>query len=175
MKWIDIKGWKGIYQINRLGNVRSLSRWRKAGTGKRLIPEKILKPSVFYHGKDYYLYFHFKNRDKNSRVAQHRLIAKYFIPNPKRKKLINHKNGIKHDNRICNIEWVTDKENCDHAIKIGTSPIGQDRTSSKLTNNDVIAIKKSGKGKAELSRMYGVSPSCIGMIFSGKNWKHIKV
>jgi hypothetical protein len=45
----------------------------------------------------------------------HRLIAEYFIPNPKNKKEVNHKNGIRTDYRIENLEWVTRAENQQHS------------------------------------------------------------
>lgn len=62
---------------------------------------------------------------KSFNITQHRVLAENFIPNPENKPIINHKNGIKHDNRISNIEWCTHSENSSHAIKKGMfKPIG---------------------------------------------------
>jgi len=70
-------------------------------------------------GEDGYIMIGFKNRDKKFSV--HRLVALTFIHNddPKKKVNVNHKNGIKHDNRVENLEWTTQKDNVLHAVNNG--------------------------------------------------------
>lgn len=49
---------------------------------------------------------------KRKRIKLHRIIAEHWIPNPENKTQIDHKNRIKTDNRVLNLEWVTPTENC---------------------------------------------------------------
>lgn len=60
----------------------------------------------------------FNIKGKQTMMYVHRLIAEAFIPNPKGKRTINHKNGIKSDNRIENLEWATYSENNTHAYRV---------------------------------------------------------
>lgn len=56
--------------------------------------------------------------NKRKDLYIHRLVAQYFIPNPENKKYVNHKNCIRNDNRVENLEWCTAKENTDYTMKV---------------------------------------------------------
>ena len=94
--WKPVVGLEGKYLISNLGNVKSLNFAR---TGK----EKNMKVSL-----DRYGYNYVQLNKKKYKV--HQLVAKAFIPNPEKKKTVNHINEIKTDNRVENLEWATFSE-----------------------------------------------------------------
>ncbi len=102
-EWKDIPGYNGDYQSSTLGNVRN-----KSG--------KILKQRINKHRSNYKL---IRFYGKSPFLKVHRLIALTFIPNPNNKPEVNHINGNKEDNNIQNLEWVTRKENVNHAKNSG--------------------------------------------------------
>lgn len=108
----------------------------------------------------------------------HRLIAICFIPNPENKPQVNHKNGIKIDNRIENLEWCTCSDNLKHAFASGLSNRkGTKHHMCTLTESQVIEIRKefeNGSPKhKDLAIKYKTSRSNIGMIKNRHNWTHI--
>lgn len=112
--WKDIKDYEGRYQISNKGRVKSFSLFH--GTTKR-----ILKPGNDSVGYLTVVLYNKDNKDNRTRITQrpHRLVAETFIPNPLDKCCINHKDGVKTNNHISNLEWVTYKENSQHALKMG--------------------------------------------------------
>lgn len=90
---------------------------------------------------------------------------------------INHKNGNKADNRISNLELLTHKANVHHAFRVlGVPPVaGEANGQSKLTAAQVVEIRAAingGEPKRALARRFGVTPTLIRHIASGRAWKH---
>lgn len=138
--WHDIKGFENKYQISNLGNVKSLKRTiiRKNGK-KQTFQERILKPCK--NNKGYYIV----SLDGELHTI-HRLVAENFLENL----VVNHKNGIKTDNRIDNLEFIAQKDNCIKTWKQGLcenvrrSAYNQKHKRDIKTSRAVIQIDANG-------------------------------
>lgn len=117
-QWKPIEGYEGLYEIANDGTVKSLKRMVDPGNGRRHyeIEEQIFLSRIHKNG---YKYISLSKNGKTVTYRTHRLVAIAFIPNPENKSYINHINGIKHDCRVENLEWVTPSENDLHAFKTG--------------------------------------------------------
>lgn len=98
-EWRDIKGYEGLYQVSDKGNVRHLSNYDSAGCFR---DEYTLKPILSNHG--YYEVSLYKN-GKAKQYRVHRLVAEAFIPNPENYPMINHKDEVRTNNNVENLEW----------------------------------------------------------------------
>lgn len=109
-------------------------------------------------------------------VSSHRLVAKYHLSSWDPDLQVNHINGDKTDNRVENLEMVTNQQNRDHAIANGlVNNRGSKNGMSKLTESDVREIKKllNTETQTEIAKMFGVDCSTVSNIKTGTLWRYI--
>jgi len=169
--WKDVVGYEGMYQVSSHGRVM-----RVAG-GQGTWAERILRPRK---GRNGYVRVGLSRGGENEDAYIHRLVAEAFLglqPSPDHE--VNHKNGIRDDNRVENLEWVTRSQNLKHAYRtLGVEPRnlrGEDIGNSRLTYQEVRQLRRlymSGEyTQAELARRFGVSQSTVSRTIRGETWK----
>ena len=103
--WKDIEGYKGLYQVSNLGRVKYLPKYN------------IKKEGIMsYTLRSGYRNLILRKNGKRKSKQIHRLVAQAFIPNPKNKPFVNHKDFNRQNNTVDNLEWVTQKENVQWSI-----------------------------------------------------------
>jgi len=154
--------------VSSLGRVKSLKRFGRKS-------DKILTSHLNSTG---YPTVTLTVYGRCKKVKIHQLVASVFIePRPKGLE-VNHKNGFKNDNHLNNLEYVTHRENMQHASdtlkKMGLVK-GEANGRSKLTKPQVLEIRKLAPkySQRQLGRLFNVSHRAIGDIINRKCWKHV--
>lgn len=171
-EWRDVVGYEGRYQVSSMGRVKSLERKDCLG---RIQKERILKPGVNGGG---YLKVGLRAGGKTRMFLVHRLVCQAFHENPDNKPQVNHLNEDKTDNRACNLEWCTRRENMNHgtrnerSAKARSKPIGQYTLDGELV--------KIWQSPCEAGKQIGLSDSHVSKVANGKLktaygfiWKYI--
>lgn len=173
-KWKDINGYEGFYQISNNGRVRS---WRFK-SGKKGRREKPFIKSQWTTPNGYRFVGLWRDGHRKS-TSVHKLVAMHFIPNPKRKPQVNHKDGVKSNNHVSNLEWVTCSENILHSHKNGMSSSlkGEESKAAKLTETEVLEIRAAANlgcfSHREIAESYSVNRRQITRIINRKRWAHV--
>lgn len=169
--WKTVEGFEN-YEISNLGRVKINLKYNKY----RDYQHRLLNPSL---DKDGYRRTTLTPFDKNKKTKRiHRLVAIAFIDNPLNKPCVNHKNGIKDDNRLSNLEWVTVSENNKHAYATGLiTRTGENNALSVFTESQVLEIRALYSTTKitlkELANKYNVSLGAISGVIYRNTWKHI--
>jgi len=160
-----VDGYEGLYSVDKNGCVYSHPKKTRKGTRK-------LNPIKYSNG---YLVVDLVKNGKRKKHLVHRLVCIAFLENKKNKPQVNHKNGIKSDNRLCNLEWNTRSENQKHAIKTGLrhGPSGEKNGQCKLSEKEVMSIFRSDKEYKTIANTFKISLSTVYDIKSQRSWGHL--
>ena len=102
--WKNIEGYEGKYQVSNLGQVKSM-----------IGQEKVLHPKKHRNG---HLQIGLHKDKKRTTMYIHRLVAQAFIPNPDNLPCVNHKDENPNNNNVDNLEWCTQKYNCNYGTRV---------------------------------------------------------
>ncbi len=156
------------YLVSDTGRVRSLRRdimfWssRSSRMVSKPIKECELRQSLDNKG-----YF------ECTIGSVHRLVALAFLPNPENKPDVNHKDGIKTNNRLDNLEWATPLENAQHAVRNGIHAFMRGNIIKPADVPVILDRLARGDNRKQIADDYGVYWSAIMKIRTGETWTRI--
>lgn len=174
-----VPGYEGRYEISNLGRVKSLPRMTRHSEGRtKKVPGRFLAQAP---SKGYLTVRLYREQGAGITNLVHRILAMAFISAPPFDGAhVNHIDGNRLNNEASNLEWCTHLQNTRHAISIGLfKPKGQDASRAKLTNEQVLEIRRRYKpfdpvnGGKPLAKEFGVSNALIGNIAARRYWTHI--
>lgn len=139
-EWKDIPNHEGFYQVSNLGRVRRCY---------------VLKPDITINKKTGYKVNRITIQKKKYTI--HRLVAELFIDNPLCKEQVNHKDGNTLNNCVNNLEWVTPKENTQHALKTGLRKLKIPLNKYKYICNEYL----KGRTMKDIAKEFNVQNNAI--------------
>lgn len=175
--WKEIAGYEGWYSVSSMGRVRR---------DKKTTHRHRNGPTSGYLRKDGYMNVFISNTTGVFKTyTVHKLVAEAFHGPRPRGMEVNHINGIKDDNRACNLEWVTPTGNQLHCSRVlmrrqGLKPtpqFGEDHHHSRFTSEQILEIRRlyaSGQhSQREIAKMFSSQQSYISEIVRRKVWPHL--
>lgn len=173
LKWAN----EGFYKLYKNGNIYKC-KWKS----NWWVEARKCKPKLIERKSKGYIVLIRRFNNKYYRISGHRFIWLYFNGTIPEGLEVNHKKGIRDNNKLSNLELVTSKGNKIHArdilkVKYGkNSKKGQEHKGSKLKDKDIVdIIKRIKKGirQNQIAKEYGVSTGTINGIWKRRSWKHL--
>lgn len=169
-RWLPVVGFESHYSVSERGNLKSTAT--KSGRPR----EFFLRPYANGNG---YLAFRFQVGTARHKIYMHRVVWQAFRGTIPKGLEINHKNGVKSDNRLENLELVNRSENVLHSLaltgRVDNQPRGSRHGQAKLCEGDIPTIRSllaAGCSYKQVGAHYGVSGQAIGYIARNKHWRH---
>jgi hypothetical protein len=167
--WRPVVGYEGLYSVSSLGRVRTEGH----GLGRRA--GRILAQSPARGG---YMKVGLCRNNRARTVHVHRLVADAFHGMRPESKNVNHKNGVRTDNRAANLEWLTQRENLIHSrdvlgSRFGRANRGSENGNAKVSESDVLQIRRrvaAGERCREVAETYGLAAANVAAIARGDTW-----
>ena len=168
-QWKPVVGFGEYYEISSIGRVRSKHTVGRPAKNGIMSQQKNAKG---------YKRVRLSGHGKSFTVVVHRLVMEAFVgPQPSFLHETNHKNGIKDDNRVDNLEWLTPVQNNAHAVSMGLwhPHKGESHGMAKLKASDIPVIRacEGKETSGQVAKRYGVTGTAIYTIWKRINWKHI--
>lgn len=152
--WKDIKGYEGLYQVSNVGQVKSLIR------------NKLLKPEI----RGGYLRVCLHKENKRKKIFIHRLVAEAFLSNEDELPEVDHINGDRTDNRVCNLQWITRVENNRKKQYDIIPRYVQCVETGEIFESITAAAKSVNRDPSTMGRhLKGLAQSCAGLHFKYYN------
>ena len=171
--WKPVVGWDEIYEVSNLGRIRRIKPYYISWKYPRL-----MKPSMSRNG-----YLNVELHDSPKKflcIGVHRLVASAFIGPCQKGKNVNHKDRNRANNRVENLEYLTQIENVRYGFnfkdRLKNVSKGTERWNARLNEISVLSIKKeiiSGSSLTHIARKFKVHVVTIFDIKHGKTWKHV--
>ena len=162
--WKPIPGFESTYEVSNLGRVKS---YAQSAAGKLRAPLTNLRG---------YKQMILSKAGKNSIHSVHLLVCQAFIGQKPAGMEINHKNGIKADNRLENLEYCTKSENKSHSVNVLKQGRGESHGMSKINEEIVREIRRLAATKMchrEIAAKFGITRPNVSYIVKGVAWRHI--
>lgn len=176
-EWRPVPGHEGRYEVSSEGRVRSVSRLVNSKNGSKAKKRgRILRPCK--SARTGYLAVTLSTENRRTTHNVHRLVCEAFHGAPPiRSAQVAHGDGVRTNNRADNLRWTTAKGNAADRNEHGTAPIGEGAGNHKITESDVLAIRRAFTGKrgdlSWLGRKFGITKQQVRNIVQRKQWTHI--
>lgn len=164
--WKQVLGFEGKYDISNFGRLKNVQR------GSGIVTGRILAP-----GKNLGGYHQYTLGKSGGRHTAHLLVMQAFVGSRPDGMQINHKNGIKADNRLENLEYMSAADNKLHSCRVLGRARGESHGNAKITDDDVREIRLLGSTTslthAEIGLRFGITNKNVGYIIRKQAWPHV--